>query len=197
MKKVHIIYMAAGNSRRFGNDNKLLAEYDGKPLFRHGLDTLIGLVEEGIPDAQLSLTVVSQFEEILEYAGDYAVASPESVNGASFTIRNGINHALNAYGPCDYLMFMVADQPKITASSIISIIKEAVNDTNELQTYALACEDSKGNPAMFHASLIPELLDLNADKGGSVLMKKYKPHLVFVQNPMELNDIDTIGDMNI
>ena len=37
---IHIIYMAAGNSRRFGS-NKLLYELDGKPMYRHLLDHLV------------------------------------------------------------------------------------------------------------------------------------------------------------
>ena len=37
---IHIIYMAAGNSRRFGS-NKLFYELDGKPMYRHMLERLI------------------------------------------------------------------------------------------------------------------------------------------------------------
>ena len=37
---IHIIYMVAGNSRRFGS-NKLFYELDGKPMYRHLLDHLI------------------------------------------------------------------------------------------------------------------------------------------------------------
>lgn len=37
---IHIIYMAAGNSRRFGS-NKLFYELDGKPMYRHLFDRLI------------------------------------------------------------------------------------------------------------------------------------------------------------
>ena len=37
---IHIIYMAAGNSRRFGS-NKLFYELDGKPMYRHLLDHLM------------------------------------------------------------------------------------------------------------------------------------------------------------
>lgn len=37
---IHIIYMAAGYSRRFGS-NKLFYELDGKPMYRHLLDHLI------------------------------------------------------------------------------------------------------------------------------------------------------------
>ena len=37
---IHIIYMAAGNSRRF-ESNKLFYELDGKPMYRHLLERLI------------------------------------------------------------------------------------------------------------------------------------------------------------
>ena len=37
---IHIIYMAAGNSRRFGS-NKLFYELDGKPMYRHLLERLV------------------------------------------------------------------------------------------------------------------------------------------------------------
>ena len=37
---IRIIYMAAGNSRRFGS-NKLFYELDGKPMYRHLLERLI------------------------------------------------------------------------------------------------------------------------------------------------------------
>lgn len=39
-RKVHMIYMAAGNSRRF-QGNKLLYTISGKALYRYGLETLI------------------------------------------------------------------------------------------------------------------------------------------------------------
>lgn len=37
---IHIIYMAAGNSRRFGS-NKLFYKLDGKPMYRHLFERLI------------------------------------------------------------------------------------------------------------------------------------------------------------
>ena len=41
-EKKALIIMASGNSRRFGG-NKLLADFDGKPLFRHILDSSAAL----------------------------------------------------------------------------------------------------------------------------------------------------------
>ena len=60
----HILYLAAGSGSRFGN-NKLLCPLEGKPLFRHGLDTLAGLVRAR---KDCDLTVVSRYGPVLEAA---------------------------------------------------------------------------------------------------------------------------------
>ena len=71
----HIIYLAAGSGSRFGS-NKLLCPLEGKPLFRHGLDTLAGLVRAR---KDCDLTIVSRYGPVLEAAqaaGARAVDSP-------------------------------------------------------------------------------------------------------------------------
>ena len=60
---IQAIYMAAGNSRRFGS-NKLLFPWKGKTMYRHGLDLLLELKKE--MKEQLSVIVVTQYPEILE-----------------------------------------------------------------------------------------------------------------------------------
>ena len=60
----HILYLAAGSGSRFGS-NKLLCPLEGKPLFRHGLDTLAGLVRAR---KDCDLTVVSRYGPVLEAA---------------------------------------------------------------------------------------------------------------------------------
>ena len=97
--KVKMIYLAAGNSRRFcisegKRTNKLLYPFHGKPLYQHGLDALIQATEQ-MEDTKIY--VVTQYREIYEYAkekeGLIAVFSPESRQGMSYTIRNGLKAA--------------------------------------------------------------------------------------------------------
>ena len=95
MYRNRIIYMAAGSGSRFGS-NKLLYEYNGKPLYRHALDKIIDYVSVR-PDTEL--IVVTRYDEIVQYVKQYERCnikvsySPQSINGASYTIRNGINVA--------------------------------------------------------------------------------------------------------
>lgn len=63
--RVTILYLAAGNSRRFG-ENKLLYPLDGKAVYRHLLDRLAQIAGR---HENWELLVVTQYERILEELG--------------------------------------------------------------------------------------------------------------------------------
>ena len=94
---IHIIYMAAGNSRRFGS-NKLFYELDGKPMYRHLLDRLAEIKnrynKSKLDSRTIDITVVTRYREILDYCACipdcHAVISPDSEKGISYTIKAGI-----------------------------------------------------------------------------------------------------------
>ncbi len=92
--RVTILYLAAGNSRRFG-ENKLLYPLDGKAVYRHLLDRLAQIAGR---HENWELLVVTQYERILEELAPLVKAgrlqtvfSPDSEKGISYTIRAGIH----------------------------------------------------------------------------------------------------------
>lgn len=182
----HIIYMAAGNSRRFGS-NKLLHIYEGKPLYQHGLDMLSDLCRNR-PDC--SFMVVSQYPEILEYTGKKgicAVYSPDSSKGMSYTIKTAIG-ALENVKEEDFLLFVVADQPYLTAHTVTRILECAAPG---VEGVSAAFRERPGNPVLFSARLIPELLALQGDEGGRRALGGHFCSYVDVEDERELFDIDT------
>lgn len=219
---IQAIYMAAGNSRRFGS-NKLLYLYEGKPLYRHGLELLLKLKQE--MGEKLTVTVVTQYPEILEevqdifercgMAGIQAVFCEESRLGASYTIRAGIEAVISQdpvsgqpkeeksmIGEKDYLMFMVADQPHLTLDSVRKLIRTAVSreqsafsgplaeECSRWETLSLRCGSTPGNPCMFRADLIPELMSLTGDQGGRKVLKRHYCQYVDILDERELEDVD-------
>ena len=105
-----LIYMASGFGRRYGS-NKLLEMVGGKPLYLHGLETLVeaaGELKEGgraenlqgkerasgvEGGMEIRLIVVSQYGEILERAkqlGAVPVYNPNSEEGITASIHLGI-----------------------------------------------------------------------------------------------------------
>ena len=180
--------MASGNSRRFGK-NKLLEEINGKKLYLYGLEKLAL-----IKDKHCKVIIVSQYSEILSAAenmGFTAVYSPDSIYGASYTVKNGIKSIENITQE-DYLIFMVADQPYLSLNSIEKLLSAAETGADIARLY---CGEIPGNPVLFSAKYVPELLNLSGDQGGGALVKKYGCSKVEIGDIKELSDIDTAEDL--
>ena len=215
---INIIYMAAGNSRRFGS-NKLFYELDGKPMYRHLLDHLIEIKDRynKLKNAEsnnpvIDITVVTRYREILDYCACipdcHAVLSPDSEKGISYTIKAGImavqeqkklkkssevtHHTAEKE---EYYMFAVADQPYLKSQSVIKLIDKVLENKGNMRlAFSLRCGDTVGNPCVFHSSLIPQLLSLEGDKGGRSVAKKYDCVYVDIADERELMDIDNLSN---
>lgn len=215
---IHIIYMAAGNSRRFGS-NKLFYELDGKPMYRHLLERLIEIKDRynKLKNAEsnnpvIDITIVTRYREILDYCSSipdcHAVLSPDSEKGISYTIKAGImavqeqkklkkssevtHHTAEKE---EYYMFVVADQPYLKSQSVIKLIDKVLENKGNIRlVFSLRCGDAVGNPCVFHSSLIPQLLSLEGDKGGRSVAKKYDCVYVDIADERELMDIDILSN---
>lgn len=188
--KVAIIYLASGNSRRFG-ENKLLKHIGEKPMYRYGLDKLINLCKD---HENWEIIVVTQHEEIREQLKKVPVKiafCQESKYGISYSIKAGIQEA----GDAEYYAFFVADQPKMkeeTMEGFLSFMEDG--------SYELGCvktKDQLGNPVWFDQKYKQELLSLTGDHGGKKVLKKHmeKSRFFKVLQESELCDIDYPKEM--
>ncbi|OKZ79409.1 MAG: hypothetical protein BHW08_10885 [Clostridium sp. CAG:12237_41] len=203
---IHIIYMAAGNSRRFGS-NKLLHIWQGKMLYRHTLDMLSDIVSsrkinEDI-DYDITLTVVTQYDRIiadLDGRKDInTVFCGDSRLGASYTIKAGINSLMGRLKKDDWLLFIVADQPYLSKKTILKFIEAASQDkkSKDYKVFSARHSGKAGNPCMFSCKLISELLELSGDSGGRKVAKRHECFYIDVEDGKELFDIDSEKDINI
>lgn len=181
----HVIFLAAGNSRRFGT-NKLLYLYNGKPMYRYGLDLLTDLCKDR---KDCSLLVVTQYEEILSDAkcrGLHSIYSPDSKKGMSYTIKTALKE-LGEIPEEDYVVFVVADQPHLSRQTVEKLLMLAEDG---VETASVAYGEKPGNPTMFSAKLLPELLRLSGDEGGRKVIRNHECIYVQAENEKELEDID-------
>lgn len=183
----HLILLAAGSSRRFGK-NKLLVPFHGKPLFAWGLAALNEVCRAR---EDCTLTVVSRYPEIREAVhavGAQAVDSPDSEKGQSYSIRAGLQ-SLGRVEEEDFLLFLPADQPRITPHTISRLLDAAGPDT---WTATAAFGDRVGSPTLFSVRLLPDLLALEGDRGGRKLMGRPGQPCLEVQAAFarELDDVD-------
>ncbi len=192
---VHFILLAAGYSVRFGG-NKLLYVMDGKPMYRHILDRLLKIREEG--RLRCDITVVTQYEEILRdlrgEEGAAAAVNPDPSRGISSSIRTGLSALYGRSAPeeGDYLFFVNGDQPRLTAGTCLSFARGALE--SGLPLAALTCGGEMYSPCMFRTDFVPDLTALRGDRGGKSILRKNagKVFLFEPSSKVELVDIDML-----
>ncbi len=175
------ILMAAGSASRFG-ENKLLRPFRGTPLYLRALRAIP-------PDLFSSVVVVTGCEAIARSArelGFAVVINDRPAEGVSRTIRLGLAQA----GHCDGALFMTADQPLLTAQTLVRLAEAFQKQPASIM--AAGCGEKRGNPCLFPKDLFPELLALTGDVGGSRVIRANASRLTLVQTAeAELADCDT------
>lgn len=184
--------MAAGSSRRFGS-NKLLYEWQGKYLYRCGLEALLEAARR-LETAQEAVTcqvaVVSRYPQILEDVSGYGnvcgIYSPDSEKGASYTIRA----ALETKDTAQWYLFCAADQPFLQADTVESLVRETLRSGKGIGR--VRSGEHTGNPVIFRACYRDALRALSGDEGGRKIIKAHPEDLYELEVcPDELLDADT------
>lgn len=183
---INIILLAAGSSRRFGED-KLMWPIDGKPMICHTLEKLISVSSRH----SWAVTVVTKEGPVCELLKKYPVSvciNHDHASGISTSIKCGLSHIPDANSPA---VFLVADQPWLEEKTIEDFILSFLSSGNICACVTHAGES--GNPCIFAPSLFPELMQLTGDRGGKrVIMQHlddcYKYEVV---NSIQLTDLDT------
>ena len=189
--ETYIIYLAAGNSRRFGT-NKLFYKINDKELYRYGLDNLIKLVSMR---NDCKLIVVTQYFEITKAYPDLDyVYSSKCKDGISYSIKAGLE-MINKQDNFQ-VMFVVADQVNLNYQTLNKML-----DTYNASNYSLATlsyQNKVGNPTIFDCNYVDELKQLKGAYGGRKVLNKYIDECLFfeVNDHKELFDIDVIEDLN-
>lgn len=177
--QVGCVIMASGLGKRFGS-NKLMADFDGKPMILRALQA-----SEGLSDHRV---VVTRHEDVAALCRQLGVKTVlHSLPHRSDTVRLG----LEALVDVDGCLFLPADQPLLRRETVSKLVQHWAESQESI--LRPICSGTPGSPVLFPQWAFPELKTLPEGKGGGWLIQKY-PHRVneiAVSDPMELMDADT------
>ncbi len=188
--RIAAIILAAGQSRRMGEINKLTAMVNAKPMVAHVADaSLSSRVDEVI------LVTGHQEEEVLAALGGRPLTyaqNPEFDDGLSSSIRVGIKAAAELTPPVDAALILLGDMPLVDADLINQIV--AAHNPNEDRYICVPTVNGKrGNPVLWDATFFSQLQMLKGDVGAKHLIAE-NADLVFnvpVSGHATFTDIDT------
>ena len=171
--KISLIYLAAGNSRRFGS-NKLLYSLQGKPMYLHLLERLVRICAR---HSRWNVIVVTQYPEIMEVVKRFSIQgvfSGESRKGASWSVRAGLM-AAEEQGDVEACVFFVADQPYFSEESAEQFLEYMERGRERLG--CVCCKGQSGSPVWFAREYFAKLMQLEGDQGGRKVLKLSLIHI--------------------
>lgn len=187
-RMVGVVILAAGESARMGEPKQLLS-YHGKTLLRHAIETA-----QALPDAPILVVLGAHFAQVRPELDGLRVLVAENVDwqeGMGTSLRVGLNALRTLYPETGAALFLLCDQPHITTALLEGLVT-AWRDGAPIAACAYA--GKLGVPALFDASLFPELLALHGDEGARTLLKRYAAQVAAFPFPEGLVDVDTPAD---
>ncbi len=179
------IIMASGNSVRFGEQNKLLCELNGKSIFETVLDTVLN------SDVFSEIIVVTQYREIMEICSKHknvnVVENLNSSVGISESIKLGVK---NTPSYIDGYMFIQADQIYVSKETLRKLCFKFKENENHI--IVPVYNNESASPKIFSKKYKDELLLLEGDNGGKDVVKKNISSVIKlnIENDYEIKDID-------
>lgn len=184
-----IVILAAGASRRLGKPKQLLP-YKGRSLLWHASNTALATGLRPV------VVVIGQGQEKIakELEGmDLQMAeNSDWEEGMASSLRCGLEQALKTAPDMDAVIFMVCDQPFVSAGLLAELA--LVQGRTVKPIVASAYNEQLGTPALFTRRVFPALLELKGDAGARKLIKAFEGEVAVVPFPEGGIDIDTQTD---
>ena len=161
------ILLAAGQSKRFGDKNKLSEKIKGKPIINHILDTLFEIF-----DPSELIVIVGHEQNIIKnliFNKDIKILENKDYRkGIGTSIALGMN---NLNEDIDGVMIIPADMPYINSKDLINLEKKFI----ELNCVKVVMPEHNyriGNPVILPRNYFKTLKSLKDDFGARSLIRK-------------------------
>ena len=165
--------------------DKLLLDYNGKTLLDHSMDLLSSLpvFERICVSAEERLCSIKGYENIKYYI------NPKPESGLSGSVHIGTKNAAGTH-----LLFLSADQPKLTENDVLALIEAAKQNPDKIIFPQIGKKPT--SPTIFPVSFREELLSQKGDNGGRSIRDANKELCLPVTpvNPAHFTDIDNEAD---
>lgn len=189
-RRMRVLVLAAGLSRRFGDSDKLMATLNGKPLIAHLLDNLLA---SGVPADEITVCVNTEATALRQWLTTRNLAVTVCPH-ASLGMGSTLADAIAAHPSSSGWLICLADMPHIQPTTFAHLREQAPLHALLAPTW----RGRRGHPVYFARCWYDELRQLTGDTGAKPLLERNLGQLALlsVEDPGITLDIDTPSDLN-
>jgi molybdenum cofactor cytidylyltransferase len=189
--RVTALVMAAGQGRRFGDGNKLLADLDGRPLLRRAVEAALGSkVRETVVVTGHDRAAVETALSGLPVAFAH---NPDFARGLAASLRAGLAAAAGA----DAVVVLLGDMPGASLEIVDALIEAFQKAPGNLAVVPVR-NGRRGNPVLLARALFPRLATLQGDEGARRLLLETESVVeLAVDDDGVLADVDHPADLAV
>ena len=187
------ILLAAGESKRFLNENKLIKNYRGKVLINHILKSLI------ISKVQKIIIVLGYEKNKIKNISLKSkkitfIFNKNYKQGISSSIKTGVKKINKNHKG---FIIVQADMPFVKTSHINKIYNSLIK--NNKLVHLLVYKKKIGNPIGFNKLVIEKFKKISGDIGAKYMVKKLKnnSHFIKISSNKIFKDLDIKKDFFI
>lgn len=181
------VLLAAGESTRFGEDNKLLAEVDGEPVVRRAARALVGPVS---PVVAVVGHEADRVRAALDPLDVGTVSNDRYSEGQSTSVAVGVTVAREE--GWDGVVFGLGDMPLVDPETVETLVAAYRNGRGTVLFPSY--EGDRGNPVLFDRAHYDELAAVEGDRGGRDIVREHGTP-VPVDDSGVRRDVDAPGDL--
>jgi len=187
---VAIVILAAGGSQRMGRSKQVLP-FRGRTLLRHAVETAIASACRPI------VATIGAHEDLVRpelHSLPVLIAhNPDWTQGISSSLRAAIERLAQVREvDVQGAVFMLADQPLVTAEDINTLVK--LHDRTGKDIVASAYANTYGVPMFISKRLFDEVATLSGNEGARQLIAHHRGQVATAPLSNAALDIDTPGD---
>jgi molybdenum cofactor cytidylyltransferase len=185
--RIAALILAAGQSRRMGEVNKLLIEIDGKPMVRRVAETVLA------SSASPVVAVLGHERDRVRAAFGgtkvRCIYNPDFAGGISTSLKRGL---ATLPDDIDGVLVCLGDMPLLGTGEIERLIA-AFNPTEGRAIIVPTRRGKRGNPVLWARRFFPEMQEIAGDVGARHLIGAYPEAVVEIEMDGEgvVLDIDT------
>ena len=188
------IILAAGSSRRFGQDKRKSTMPSGQGMLEESIHKAASVIDAVLVVLRFGdREFVKQLETKIDNANVTYLCAPDSAKGMAHSLANAIHQVKHWRAAIVFL----GDMPFVQAETVESILAEFEfrRSTNPI---VLPVKDGEnGHPVMFSNVYFEEIEQLTGDKGARSVIENH-PESVFTINVLDpgvVRDIDRPEDL--